>query len=190
MRLYEHGQPPRARTVCMLLPVRSRQLTPARAPRYKDMKAGGDVNLVRSLCYDMGHVFKGNAELADALAEMKGMGRGEVGEYSFKKWWFKHADSYALPSQYASPRCPSLCFPPGVEQALPAWRLRFARPASLGWPSRPPHICVRAFRALSPALYRMACPGRYCTEVTVGIRVFRMLDDSLTGVLPARRDVS
>ena len=124
------------------------------------MKAGGDVNLVRSLCYDMGHVFKGNAELADALAEMKGMGRGEVGEYSFKKWWFKHADSYALPSQYA--RLPSLPLSllsawcrTSPSSVAPSFRTASVPP---GWPSRPPHICVRAFRALSPALYRIACP--------------------------------
>ena len=28
------------------------------------MKAGGDVNLVRSLCYDMGHIFEDESELA------------------------------------------------------------------------------------------------------------------------------
>ena len=42
--------------------------------------AGGESRMVRSLCYDMGHVFEDEEELASCIADMRAIGEGAVTE--------------------------------------------------------------------------------------------------------------
>ena len=64
--------------------------------------AGGESRMVRSLCYDMGHVFDDEEELADCIADMRAIGEGSVTEYAFVKWWYKNATNIVLPLSYSA----------------------------------------------------------------------------------------
>ena len=68
---------------------------------YADRVAGDEPKMVRSLCYDMGHVFDDEQDLANCIADMRAIGEGTVTEYAFKKWWVKHAKEIVMPHDYA-----------------------------------------------------------------------------------------
>lgn len=69
---------------------------------YADNIAGEEPKMVRSLCYDMGHVFEDERDLADAIADMRAIGEGTVTEFAFKKWWFKNAKNVVMPHTFSS----------------------------------------------------------------------------------------
>lgn len=68
---------------------------------YADNIAGEEPKMVRSLCYDMGHVFEDERDLADAIADMRAIGEGTVTEFAFKKWWFKNAKNIVMPHAFS-----------------------------------------------------------------------------------------
>ena len=47
---------------------------------YADNIAGGENRMVRSLCYDMGHVFGDEEEFSNCIADMRAIGEGCVTE--------------------------------------------------------------------------------------------------------------
>eukprot|EP01051_Picozoa_sp_SAG22_P004837 SAG22_NODE_271_length_13227_cov_34.282983_5_plen_196_part_00 len=52
--------------------------------------AGEWIGTIRSLCYDMGHVFEDESELAGCIADMRAIGEGEISEHAFVKWCACH----------------------------------------------------------------------------------------------------
>jgi hypothetical protein len=71
-----------SRCCCCLLPLRLLSAAVLRQLEidYAGNIAGGEPRMVRSLCYDMGHVFDDEEELASCIADMRAIGEGSVTE--------------------------------------------------------------------------------------------------------------
>ena len=82
---------------------------------YADRVAGDEPKMVRSLCYDMGHVFGDEQDLANCIADMRAIGEGTVTEYAFKKWCKSHDHCWDLGC--ILPRVPAIIVRTGVKHA-------------------------------------------------------------------------